>query len=568
MKANEVNFLTLLDGTKQFVLPIYQRRYSWKRQDCQNLWDDIVNIGEHENLPYHFFGSIVSRSEGTPTKPQFFVIDGQQRLATFSLLLSALGRAIEKVNDLEIGTNKEKIEDKYLFNPHEGDEFHHKLLLTKPDRDILIQLLDGDKVSDNTSPLVKNYNFFTRKLKPGNLETVYKGIQKLMIVDIVLYSDADNPQLIFESLNSKGIELSAADLIRNYVLMVHERSFQKYLYEEYWLPMEQSFGAEHSKRFDLFIKDYLTLKTGKIPPQTKRGVYESFKGYMPDARQPQALEKKIDEIKRYSAHYIRIALRAENNPALCACLEDLHTLRVEVAYPILLGVYEASKQGKIEQAEIIEIFRLIESYVFRRVICNLRTASMNKNFALIARIMDSIFEFTPSETSHKNSYLDLLKRYLSSMDGIHRFPLDDEFKRDFLTRDVYEVPRARNYLLSKLENDGRKEPISVGGYTIERVMPETLTEDWQTELGENGIDTHERFLNTIGNLTLTGYNSELSNRSFKEKRDYKPGGFRDSPLWLNQSLAQVEQWNADAIIERAEMLSEKACKIWAYPTSE
>ena len=563
MNANEVNLLTLLDGTKQFILPIYQRRYSWERKHCQQLWDDIMNVGDNEAFSYHFFGSVISREEGIAAKPQFFVIDGQQRLTTVSLLLSALGRAIED-NNAEIGTNRETIEDSYLFHPHQDGDWYYKLLLTKPDKNTLIQLLKDEENSDYGSLLVKNYHFFKRKLEPDNLETIYKGIQKLMIVNIVLKSDAGNPQLIFESLNSKGVQLSQADLIRNYVLMGQERDFQNKLYDTYWYPMEENFGTQ-TKRFNLFIRDYLTLKTGKIPGKNK--VYEFFKKeYMPDIKQPQELKEIIDETERYSQHYVRIALRSETDPDFCACLEDLYTLDVEVSYPILLRIYEGYTQEQIEKAEVIEIFRLIKSYVLRRVICNLSTSSMGKNFAYIASTANSMFALPASTANNEHFiYLKVLKTLFSKLDGVHRFPRDDEFKRGFLTREVYGLFRTRSYLLGKLENDGRKEPIHVKNYTIERVMPDKLTEEWEVELGENWGEDRERFLGTIGNLTLTEHNSELSNRSFKEKRDHKPGGYRDSSLYLNQSFAKAERWNADAIIERAKMLSEKACKIWSYP---
>lgn len=561
MKANERNLLTLLDGTKQFILPIYQRRYSWKKVQCEELWEDVVRIGETEGLPYHFFGSIVSREEGTPAKPQFFVIDGQQRLTTFSLLLSALGRAIE-ASDTEIGTDRGEIEDYYLFNSREKGEFRHKLLLTKPDRDTLIQLLEGGTSFDYSSSLVKNYNFFKKQLKSDNLETVYKGIQKLMIVDIVIGPNADNPQLIFESLNSKGVVLSQTDLIRNYVLMGQKRDFQSILYDDYWYPMERSFGIKLLDRFDLFIRDYLTLKTGKLAGS--RTLYKHFKRYMPDAGQPQEVMEIVDDITHYSTHYNRVALRCEYDTDFRACIEDLDALDVDVAYPILLGVYEGYARGKIEKMEVIEIFRLIESYVFRRMICNLRRSSMNTNFASIANWMDTLLKSPPSQTNYKPPYLAVLKHGFSMWNSsIDRFPSDDEFKRDFLTSKVYKVGTCR-YLLGKLENDGREEPISVTNYTVEHVMPYELTEEWESELGDDWSDTYDRFLNTVGNLTLTEHNSELSNRSFKEKQDHKPGGYRDSQLHLNQSLTQVEQWNAAAIVKRAKMFSKKACKIWTY----
>ena len=545
--VTQTSLLKLLNGVKQFILPIYQRRYSWKTQDCQDLWDDIVRIGENKDLPSHFFGSIVYREEETDSVEQFFVIDGQQRLATCLLLLSALGGAIE-ANGAEIGIDRGRINDYYLSNPLERGDFRHKLLLTKHDRDTLIQLLGDGEVYDNNSLLVKNYNFFRKNLESGNLETVHEGIRKLIIVAIPL-SDADDPQLIFESLNSKGVRLSESDLIRNYVLMGQELHFQNRLYDIHWSPMEESFGAEHSKRFDDFMRDYLILKTGQVPSKSK--VYESFKkNYMPYSRQPERSEEKVREIVRYSQHYVRISLISEDqDPELYACLFDINDLKAEASYPILLGVYNRYIQGQIEKASVIEILRLIESYTVRRLVCELATKSVHTNFASIAKKFES------------GSSLQEMKDDFSQLSHPDQFPSNQEFKEAFLKKDVYTSRALRNYLLRKLENHERREAIDVQTYTIERVMPENLTEQWEVDLGENWEDTHQIYLNTIGNLTLTGYNSELSNRPFIEKRDM-PGGFRDSPLRLNKSLAQVDRWDEDAIKNRAEILSEKALKIW------
>ena len=400
--------------------------------------------------------------------------------------------------------------------------------------------------SDDTSLLAENYRFFEAQLERTDLETVYKGIRKLMIVDIALDSGFDNPQLIFESLNSTGLNLSQADLIRNYVLMGQEPDIQNRLYETYWYPMEQSFETEYAKRFSLFIRDYLTLKTRQIP---KKGqVYESFKRYVADKKHPEALEAIIKEIVHYSKHYVRIALLKEEDRELRACLEDIHALGVEVTFPFLLGVYEDYTQKQLEKAEVIEILRLIESYIFRRSILSIETRGLNKIFATL---MPKI---------NKANYLESLKLALAQMHFSQRYPSDTEFKEKFLVKDVYNL-RTRNYLLRKLENYERREPIRVEDYTIEHVMPQTLSKEWQAELGEDWIETHEKYLHTIGNLTLTGYNSELSNYSFKEKQSLS-GGFRDSPLRLNESLRKVERWDETAIVARAKMLSEKACKIW------
>ena len=553
MKANEENLLKFLDGKKQFILPIFQRRYSWEREQCNQLWEDVVRVGENEDIPSHFLGSIVSIGDGSPTLPKFLIVDGQQRLTTISLLLSALGKTIEsKDSDLRIDGSRidqERLAD-YLFNHREDGERRYKQLLTQHDKDTLIQLLENGASSDPNSLLVENLRFFEDKLKRANLEVVYRGIEKLMIVDIALDSGTDNPQLIFESLNSTGLRLSQADLIRNYVLMVPDHNIQTRLYQYYWYPMEQRFGTEYAKRFDLFIRDYLTLKTGHIPNKGK--VYESFKRYVDDKRHPETLEKEVEEIVRYSKHYVRIVLLQEPDRELRSCFEDILTLSVEVTIPFLLGVYEDYTRERLERVELIEILRMIESFVFRRAICALPSNSLNKVFApLILQI-------------EKDTYLHSLKSALTRLPVSQRFPLDDEFFGSFLTADVYNLRSRiylRSYILGKLENHERKEPVHVKNYTIEHIMPQTLTDEWRQDLGENSITVHEKYLHTIGNLTLTGYNPELSNNSLIDKQ-LTEGGFLDSPLRLNASLREVERWDEHTILERAEILAEKACLVW------
>ena len=354
MKASEEKLLKFLDGTKQFILPIFQRRYSWEESQCRQLWNDVLRVGENEDISSHFLGSIVSREEVSPRVQKLLVIDGQQRLTTLSLLLSALGRAIE-VQNVDIRIDRTRLEGYYLFNDKEDGELRYKQLLTQHDKRILFQLLDEGEASDDTSLLVENYRFFEKRLQHTDLEMVYKGIEKLMIVSIALDPHSDNPQLIFESLNSTGLGLSQADLIRNYVLMGQESDTQDRLYQTYWYPMEQSFGTEYTKRFDRFIRDYLTLRTGQLPNQKQ--VYESFKNFVDDKRPTESLEAIIKEIVDYSKHYVRIALpEKETDRELRACLEDIHAMRVEVTFPFLLGVYEDYTQGQIEKAEVIEIF--------------------------------------------------------------------------------------------------------------------------------------------------------------------------------------------------------------------
>ena len=545
MKANDAELLTFLAGPKQFIVPIYQRRHSWNESHCKQLWDDVCRVGENEETKDYFLGSIVSMPSDTispTTTPSSLVIDGQQRLTTLSLLLSALGRAIEERN-INIGIDRRRLERYYLFNAEEKGELYYKQILTEHDKDTLFQLLKEGKASDKTSLLVENYRFFETNLKSANLETVYKGIQKLMIVDISLDPGSDNPQLIFESINSTGVNLAQADLIRNYVLLGQDHEFQNRLYTDYWYPMEQRFGEAYTKRFDRFIRDYLTLKTRDIP--RLNSVYNHFKRFMDKTRTPEDLEASIAEINRYSDHYVRIVLGKEEDAEIRACFEDIHALNVEVVLPFLPEVYEDYKQEQISKEELIEILQLIESYIFRRSICDIPTRGLNQVFAKLMERVD------------KNDYLESLKDALAQMPPYNRYPSDFAFQQAFHTKHIHSS-HTREYLLRKLENYKHKEPISVDDYQIEHVMPQNLTEKWKKKLGKNWEKVHEEYLHTIGNLTLTESNPKLSNRPFEDKWI----DFVESPLYLNRSLAEANEWNETAIQKRAEQLSHRALKIW------
>lgn len=557
MEAIVTPMLRFLQGPKQFFIPIFQRMYSWEEKHCQRLWDDILRIGENPDISSHFLGSIVYMEPGaqnTGAVQKLLVIDGQQRLTTLSLLLSALSREIEE-QDSDIGITPKRLSSYYLFNNEEDGELRYKQLLTKHDKETLIHLLENkDLLPANPSvSVVKNYRFFEAKLKQVDLKSLYTGIQKLMIVDIALDRTEDNPQLIFESLNSTGLGLSQADLIRNYVLMGQEPDFQNSLYERYWFPMEQRFGDQYRKRFDRFVRDYLTLKTEQIPNISS--VYEKFKVYLPSTENPEKLARHVEDLSRYAGHYANIALPQEKDPELLECFEDLRELRAEVTYPFLLEVYDYYIQGKIEKSEVIQTLRLVESYIFRRAICEMSSNFLNQIFVSILSKLSK---------NGENNYLEILNHAFLDLQSTRYYPIDVEFKAAFVSKDIYNFNR-RNYLLRKLENYERKELTEIANYTVEHVMPQTLTKVWQQELGEDFQRIHGIWLHKIGNLTLTGYNSEYSNKSFKEKRDKPQNGFRHSPIYLNQSLASAEQWGEKAIIARGNELAERACKIWIYP---
>lgn len=558
MKATEAKLLEFLKKSPQFIIPIYQRTYSWTERECQQLWDDIIRTGEKEKISAHFIGSIVYIEKGlyqvSGISP-LLVIDGQQRLTTISLILEALARHLGDNEPLE-GFSAIKLRHYYLLNPLEKDERGFKLLLTQTDKDSLLALVQQQNWPLEYSYRIReNFEFFERKIKSlgKNLVPLCKGLAKLMIVDISLSRSQDNPQLIFESMNSTGRELSQADLIRNFILMGLEAHQQTRLYNNHWRPMELAFGQEaYDKHFDSFMRHYLTIKTGNIP--NVRKVYEAFKEH---ARSPKIAADGIDaliaDIHMFAKYYCAMALGQEEDKHLSIAFQDLRDLRVDVSYPLLLELYHDYHHGILSKDDFEKILRLVESYVFRRVVCSIPTNSLNKTFATFGKSLK------------KDRYLESVLAHFLSLPSYRRFPDDDEFKREIQIRDLYNL-RTRSYFLRRLENFGRKERVVVDEYTIEHILPqnENLSVKWQKSLGPSWRIVQDTWLHTLGNLTLTGYNSEYSDRPFLEKRDME-GGFRHSPLKLNQGLGELFDWDEDAIKQRAKILAFEATRVWDSP---
>lgn len=518
-----------------------------------------MQLSADETIPAHFIGSMVYIEKGiyqSTAVSQLLVIDGQQRLVTISLLLAALGKAIEDTN-IQSDITRKKINNYYLFNNEEEGDQRYKIILTQSDKETYIRLIeDRELPSPASKRIVENYRFFQDEIQKSgaDLIKIYQAINRLIIVDVSLDRNYDNPQLIFESLNSTGLDLSQADLIRNYILMGLENETQTRLYIDYWYPMEQSFSrADSAKRFDRFMRDYLTVKNkGNIPNIGE--VYEDFKRHVQRLGTP--IEDAVADIYKYSKYFSKLAFSQDDDEDIKRILSDINTLRVDVAYPFLLEVYDDYQSRTITREEFVEILKLVESYVFRRAVCGLPPNSLNKTFANLYKVID------------KDDYLNSLKRDFLRKDSRRRFPRDEEFKQEFVSKDMYNF-RLRNYLLRKLENWNRKEPVSIEDFTIEHIMPQNkkLSPKWVENLGDNWEMVHSKYLHTIGNLTLTAYNSEMSNRPFLEKRDID-GGFADSPIRLNRRLAKLDRWNGALILERAESLAELATGIWPIPDAK
>ncbi|MCQ2782053.1 DUF262 and DUF1524 domain-containing protein [Helicobacter pylori] len=539
----------------QFVIPIYQRLYSWKKEQCEQLWDDIIKIGGNDKMNGHFIGSILYvRVDDTHSSP-LLIIDGQQRLTTITLLFIALRNHLsEEVEILEKFSHK-KIES-YLINSDKDGDKKFRLILSESDKDTLLSLIDKDrrKPSEPSLKIVENFKLFEKWISENTdkLETIFKGLEKLMIVWIVLEKGKDDPQLIFESMNSKGIELTQADLIRNYIIMETEVEKQEDFYNQYWRAMEEDF-KQNETLFNQFVRHYLTIKTREIPNINK--VYEAFKDYQ--QKEGIEIEDLLKDLQKYCGYFCQIAFKKEADKGLNKALGFLVDLEMDVIYPLLLELYSDYIDGVLSKQDFIPIIALTESYLCRRAVCGIPSNGLNKFFPSFTKKID------------KKQYLKSVEKHFGSLKGKQRFPNNDEFKDSFITIDFYKLKKIKKikYFLERLENFDTKEPVDTQKCNTEHIMPQTLNPEWEKDLGENFQAIHDKYLHTIGNLTLTGYNEKYSNNSFQEKRDMEKG-FKQSPLKLNQSLKDLESFGEKEIEKRANDLADWALKIWTYPKLE
>ncbi|GAA9592240.1 hypothetical protein HpHA63_10580 [Helicobacter pylori] len=373
MKADATTLLNFIKGNQknQLVIPIYQRVYSWEKEQCKQLWDDIIKIGGNDKMDGHFIGSILYVLDSiTHSNNILLIIDGQQRLTTITLLLTALR---DHWSD-----KRKEIEDDYLINSDKDGDKKFRLILSDSDKDTLLYLIDKDrrKPSEPSSKIMENFKLFEEWVSnTDKLETIFKGLDKLMVVEISLEKGKDDPQLIFESMNSKGMELTQTDLIRNYITMETEIEKQEGFYNKYWRAMEEDF-KQNKKLFDRFVRHYLTIKTREIPNINK--VYVAFKRY----QQERGIETEIllQDLQKYCGYFCRIVFKKEADKDLNKALGFLVDLEMDVIYPLLLELYSDYSDGVLSKDDFRRSIALIESYICRRAVCGLGTNSLNKVF--------------------------------------------------------------------------------------------------------------------------------------------------------------------------------------------
>lgn len=558
MEAKQKQIVEFISTTNtQFTIPVYQRNYDWEEKQCSKLLEDILNVAINNNIKSHFIGSIVYLHEGVYTvgKKEFSIIDGQQRLTTITLLLCALYNKAKILNQEEIA---HRIYDRYLTDRYLDEQDKFKLIPVGENLNILKKIIYGklDEITEeeSNSNMYANYKLFEENIT--SLETINQidiGIQKLIYVDIALERGKDDPQKIFESLNSTGLDLSQGDLIRNFVLMNLQREEQNRIYNDYWIPIENNTKVYITNKFKTkiseFMRDFLTLEFGKIPNQSK--VFEEFKSNYEYASL-EKMEIELKKIKDYSMLYSKILNpEKEKDKEIRKNLKYLKSLDQNVINPFLLGVYNDFVESKINKNTFIQVMELVQNFIWRRYICGESTSGLNKIFMKLHEKIDY------------NSYYESIEKYIIRKN----FPDDKRLKESLKIKPLYKDREKLLYLFERIENKGHNELVDVhdDNITIEHIFPQKPNKNWKNFISESEYEKMLTLKDTLSNLTLTGSNSNLGNKTFIEKRDLPVKGYKDSKLFLNKWLSTQEEWNLSKMDERFNELFKIITEIWKTP---
>lgn len=547
MEARKIKLLDFIGhGKKQFNIPVYQRNYDWKKEQCSKLFEDILNIVKNNNEIDHFLGTVVYVLSSVEMNfNEYILIDGQQRITSITLLLKALH---QKIKDEE---TREEIWEEYLINKRVSEKnLKIRLKPIESDNEVYKKLIENNDFTSNNN-LCKNYILFEELIEKSGYEPekIYEALNNIELVYIQLEKGkkSENPQMIFESLNSTGLSLTQGDLIRNYLLMNHDYEKQTLLYKEHWLEIEKKLTNE---KISDFVRDYLTMKNAKITNKDK--VYDEFKKYVKEIDKNIGEEEILKELEKYSEYYKWFLNQNSQNNQVNEKLKEFRYLNTTVVYPLLLLIFEKTySYKKITEEELLDTLDLLISYIFRRFICGYPTNSLNKIFASICSLLNN------------DNIYNQIENILLTRVGTGIFPRDEEFEAEFTKFSIYKKNKEFcKYTLQKLENFNSKEEIDISNINIEHIMPQTLTSEWKIELDSKFEQIHSEYLHTIGNLVLTGYNPELSNKSF----DLKKKIYKESNIKMCREIVNYDKWTDVEIKDRAKKIFEDGKKIWKIPS--
>lgn len=562
-----------IEGHKiQFVIPVYQRNYDWLIDNCDQLFSDLVKLSR-SNRCSHFFGSIVTSSADSSYNR--LVIDGQQRLTTISLLLLAGIKAV-KAGAIEI-SEESKIDEAYevfLKAKFCNSERKIKLVPIENDRIAYDKIFNEEDSFDEDSKVTRNYRHFydllTRKPQALSFDQLLDAIERLQIISIELDSD-DDAQLIFESLNSTGLALTEADKIRNYLLMSLTPEEQHMCFKNYWQKIEQATENQPTK----FLRDYLTIQQQLQRPVRQSNIYYEWKKYMDGHERKEELVKMLD----YAHYYQQVTEAKLSTVKLSEKMRHICNIETDVTNVFFIQFLKYASANNLSEDEIFKVIDLVENYLARRIVCNMPGNALTQVFcALHKDVLKSIEEYSSANVELGNSYSDILTYHIMRRDGNYQLPRDMQFVESIKTRDAYHMLKPfQIFLLERLENSVHGEYNDVAtdmkkkDATIEHIMPQTLNGDWKAMLGDNFEEIQDKYLHTFANLTLTGINSELSNKPFEIKRDGKKigneiyPGYKNSKYRLTKNVTLCDKWTEIELQNRCNEIVATFLRLYPLP---
>jgi len=555
MKVSETTISDLLDGKKHYIVPIFQRIYSWKTDNCQQLFNDIKKLMmKDEKRKEHFIGSIVAiaHKKNSGTLSAHSIIDGQQRFTTCILFILALIENFKDTNTFDL----EDVRESYLINPRKENNEKYKILLIEEDMIILKKLIDNEKIyeEDKKSVIFKNFSYFKDEIskikETFSFQQFIDTMKKLRVALITLDSDIDNPQLIFESINSTGLSLSQGDLIKNFILMDLLPEDQENIYKKYWKHLEET--LTQFNQLDVFFKHFLTIKTKIIPNENK--IYNEFKIFRNNSSA--SIYEIVEDIYKYFINFEKIIKNTFEDEKISKSMKNLKSLKNKVVDPLLMELLNKYDEQLLNSDDLNYLINIFMSYIVRRSFSGLPTAALNKTFVSLISKLDN------------ENIKEVICATLLNFENTQKFPDNKEFENNFKNKNFYNM-NIKNAILQMIENFENKTSIIFNNYTVEHIMPqgENMPKVWREMLGDDWKDIFDKYVQTIGNITLTLYNSELSNHSFSKKKDMD-GGFRESQLKLNKFVVNSDNWGEEEIKQRADELYKYCLKIFLYPNIE
>ena len=564
-------FIFRTDG--YFQIPDFQRPYTWGSYQTDTFLSDLDKVAKKKNT--HYFGTIVFIRENDHA----VIIDGQQRLTTSLLFINAAYHVLKSTPSKSLNNTAERIKDQYLVNTYNSNAQNREKITLRTvttDNDVLEKIFNGEELDSNekANKLYKAYTRFKMFLETqDNIDDFIDALKKFEIVEIILDCSDDNPQLVFENINSTGEPLSAGDKIRNWALMLSNEIARQIVYKDYWKKIENKLTrVENGKQIDYisdFFRTYLMCKNNEFVSDAD--TYPSFKKMLETINDDdiESIRAFYGDVMKYLSPYLCIKFM-DTNPQFEVFKEQIFSLKflqTETINTFVINIFVDFIDNKLTQDEVANSLYLVETFLTRRIICGVDSGSLNKTFPNLHKAIIEKQKDNPSKTFNDCLAAWMLERTARTVS----LPTDADIINSIKVLNFYNNKTyQQQFVLAKICDQSRESTLLRNIYekqiklTVEHIMPQTINPKWQLDLGNNWEFVYNKWVHSLANLTLTAYNSKYSNRSFSDKKAIEDG-FNQSPLLLNQYITRFDVWNEEALEERTKWLAEQIVKIWRYP---